>query len=173
MKKLIIILSILNLTFISLYIYDKVNSAKTAYVLIQEVFNVFDLKKDYERKLTATKNSRQIIVDSLELELKVLGKKIESENAKNKDDMNVFSVKRDNYFQKKKMFEEDNELQTKKYDQEIITQLNQYIKDYGKDNGYTYIYGNDGNGSLVYARETKNITKELSEYVNEKYRGVK
>lgn len=173
MKFFLLTLVALNILLISYIAYEKMNKPQTGYVLIQEVFNGFELKKDYERKLTATKNSRQRILDSLETELKILGKKIEGEQGKNKDDINIFTVKRENYFQKKKIIEEDNALQTKKYDDEIITQLNQYIKDYGKEKNYTYIFGNDGNGSLMYGKEINNITKETIEYVNERYRGVK
>jgi outer membrane protein len=173
MKSLAFTLLIVNVAVAVFMIYDKMNQPKTAYVNIREVFNGFDLKKDYERKLTITKTQRQAITDSLETELKILGKKIETENGKNKDDINTFSVKRESYFQKKKIFDEDNQAQTEKYDTEIIGQLNQYIRDYGKENGYTYIYGGDGTGSLLYAEDTRNITKEMLGYVNEKYRGEK
>jgi outer membrane protein len=174
MKKTgLIVLVVLLVAVLSYNLYDGMNKPKTAYISVQSVFDGFDMKKEYEKKLTATKNSRQKLLDSLQMGLKVLGKKIESENGKNKEDLNVFSVKRDDYLQKKKVLEEDNMMQTKKYDNEILTQLNQYIRDYGKENSYTYIFGNDGNGSLMYAKETKDITKEVTGYVNEKYRGVK
>jgi len=173
MKKFLFVLAALNILLIAYIAYEKMNKARTGYVLIQDVFNGFELKKDYERKLKATKNSRQQILDSLETELKIMGKRIEAEQGKNKEDINVFTVKRENYFERKKIFEEDNALQAKKYDNEIITQLNQYIKDYGKENNYTYIFGNDGNGSLMYGKEINNITKETIEYVNERYRGMK
>ncbi|MGZ3919341.1 MAG: OmpH family outer membrane protein [Bacteroidia bacterium] len=173
MKKLIAALIVVNIGIISVYTYDKLTSPKTACVIIQDVFNSFELKKDYERKLTATKSARQRITDSLELDLKLLGKKIESESGKNKEDLSAFSLKREYYFQKKRLFDEDNELQTKKYDDEIIGQLNQYVKDYGKENGYTYIYGNSGSGSLMYADDMKNITTEVIAYINDRYKGVK
>jgi len=172
-KSGLIVLIILLIAVLSYNIYDGMNKTKTAYISIQGVFDGFEMKKEYEKKLTATKNSRQKLLDSLEMGLKILGKKIESENGKNKEDLNVFSVKRDDFLQKKKVLEEDNIMQTKKYDSEILTQLNQYVRDYGKENGYTYIFGNDGGGSLMYAKETKEITKEVTGYVNEKYRGIK
>jgi outer membrane protein len=173
MKKLVIFLIVLNTVFFSFYLYDKFKVTKTAYISIQEVFNNFELKKEYEKKIAFTKNSRQKIVDSLEFSLKLLGKKIESENGKNKDDINAFSIKRNDFFEKKKAFEEDNIRQTKEYDQQVIGQLNQYVKDFGKEHGYRYIYGNDGNGSLMYAEEGDNITKEVTEYINLKYKGIK
>ncbi|HTA63068.1 MAG TPA: OmpH family outer membrane protein [Bacteroidia bacterium] len=172
-RPILIVLIVLLITTLSYNLYDGMNKPKTGYISLQEVFNSFDMKKEYEKKLTATKNSRKKLLDSLEMELKILGKKIQSDNGKNKEDLTVFSVKRDDFLEKKKVQEEDNKMQTKKYDQEILTQLNQYVRDYGKENNYTYIFGNDGNGSLMYAKETKEITKEITNYINEKYRGIK
>lgn len=172
-KVLVAVFVLLTISFMTWFVYDKMSAPKVAYIVIQEVFNGFELKKDYEKKLNATKTSRQRIIDSLETTLKILGKKIEDDQGKNKDDVRLFEVRREDYFNKKKLFDGDNDLQTKKYDDEIIAQLNQYIKDFGKEKGYTYIFGNDGNGSLMYAKENNNITKEIIEYVNERYRGVR
>ena len=107
MKKLVVFLILLNIVFVCLYVYDKINAPKTAFILIQDVFNKFELKKDYEKKLTDTRNSRQKLIENMETELKILGKKIESEGGKNKDDVNVFTVKREEYFSKKKIAHHD------------------------------------------------------------------
>ncbi len=173
MKKLVVFSICISVVLASLYIYDRIDKPITAYINIQELFNSFELKKDYEKKLSVSKNSRQRLIDSLEMELKILGKKIESDNAKNKEDISVFSAKRERYIERKRMLEEDNLKQTKQYDNEIILQMNQYVKDFGKDNGYTYIYGSDGNGSIMYAKENKDITKVVIEYINAHYKGIK
>lgn len=164
---------VLNAAVISIYVFDKMNSPKTGYVVIQDVFNGFELKKDYERRLSLTKTKRQKIADSLEFELKILGKKIEAEKGKNQADIARFELKREDYLQKRKTFEEDDLAQTKKYDEEIITQLTQYVKDFGKQEGYTYILGSDGNGSLMYATDAKNLTQQVIAYINNRYQGVK
>jgi outer membrane protein len=130
------------------------------------------MKKEFEKKYATTLNARKKIVDSLTFELNVLLKKIETEKEKNKSSIQEFNTKREEYIQRKKNYEEDNAALTKQYDQEILTQLTQYVKDYGEKNYYTYIFGNDGNGSLMYASETKNITKEVLEFINSKYKGV-
>jgi outer membrane protein len=173
MKKLVIAVMVLNVGVLAGFVYDRLTSIKTGYIVIQDVFNAFDLKKDYERKLLSTKNVRQKISDSLATELKMLARKIEMQKSKNPEDISMFELKRESYMEKLKTFEEDNQAQTKKYDAEIITQLNQYVSDFGKENGYTYILGNDGNGSLMYATDAKNLTREIVTYINARYRGVK
>jgi outer membrane protein len=146
---------------------------KTAFILIQEVYSGFDMKKEMEKKFTQTKNARQRILDSLGFDLNLLGKKIEAEHEKNKDHIQQFNERKNEYMERKKNFQEDNDQLSKQYDQEILTQLNQYVKDFGVENGYTYIFGNDGNGSLMFGKENNNISKAVTEYINLKYKGAK
>ena len=171
-KALIIILIVCNMFTLGYLGYEKMSSPKTGYIIIKEVFDGFEFKKELEKKLTSTKNTRLKILDSLELELKILGRKLNEQKVQSKDDIATFSVKRDKFLEKKRLFEEDNQLQTKNYDQQIISQLNQYVKDYGKQYGYSYIYGNDNNGSIMYGEESKNISKDLTTYINNKYKGI-
>lgn len=37
--------------------------------------------------------------------------------------------------------------------------------------GYRYIFGAEGSGVLMYADERNNITKEVIEYINARYKG--
>lgn len=152
--------------------YENKTVPNTGFIIIQEVYSGFDMKKEIEVKYNKTKNARDKILDSLELELKILARKIQSENEKNKETIEQFNVKRDEFVQRKQTYEEDNAALTKQYDLEILTQLNQYVKDFGEKNNYTYVFGNDGNGSLMYALEANNITKEVIEFINAKYKGV-
>jgi outer membrane protein len=157
---------------ISWIVYQNRSIPKTGYILIQDVYNGFEMKKQMEKKYLQTKNARDKILDSLAFEVKIIANKIKVEEEKNKATIDNFNLKRDEYFQRKQNFDEDNTALTKQYDQEILTQLNQYIKDYAEENHYTYVFGNDGNGSLLYGIETLNITKEVSAFVNDKYKGL-
>lgn len=154
-------------------IYQHLSIPRTAYILIQEVYNGFELKKEMEKKFVQTKNARDKVLDSLALEVQLLGKRIEAEQQKNTETIARFNAKREEYYQRRETYEDDNNALSRQYDQEILTQLNQYVKDFGKEHNYTYIFGNDGNGSLMYGKDAKNITAEVTEYINDKYRGVK
>jgi outer membrane protein len=57
------------------------------------------------------------------------------------------------------------------YSDEIWKQINHYIKEYGKDKHYDFIYGATGTGSLMYADSTLDLTVPLVKYINEKYAG--
>jgi outer membrane protein len=172
-KILIGVLGILVLGSLGFTWWDHATRPKTAFIIVGEVFNQFDMKKDSEKKFTQVKNKRQRITDSLALELRILAKKIDADKAKNKEDVTSYNRKREEYYNKQKTFEEDNKQLTSQYDGEIFTQLNQYVKDFGKENGYLYVFGSDGNGSLMYAEDANNQTKQVIEYINRRYKGVK
>lgn len=153
------------------YVYTNLSKPKLGYVVIEEVFNDFKLKKELQKKLESVKNARQKIVDSLRIDLTILSKKIQT-NIASKEEKDLFDRKRLEYNQRTQIFEEDNAALTKQYDQEIIAQLNQYIKDYGEKNKFDMIYGN-ADGSLMYGKTDFNITKEVAAFINQKYDGIK
>lgn len=153
-------------------IYVNLTRPKIGYVVIQEVFNDFELKKELQKKLENVKNYRQKIVDSLRIDLTILSKKVQTNTATPVEN-DLFERKKLEYNQKLQIFEEDNTVLTKQYDQEIITQLNQYIKDYGKKNDFDLIQGNNSDGTLMYGKEEFNLTKQVSAFINERYTGTK
>lgn len=173
MNKRIYIIAFISITIVGivLFYFYKSSNEKTAYVDINKIFAEFTLKKELEVQLIKVKESRKAIIDSLEFGLKLLSKQIQSENQTNKERIALFEVKREEYIQKKKQFEEDTDAIAKQYDKQIISQMNQYVKDYGNKNGYTYIFGADGSGFLMFSAEQKNITEEVKKYINNKYKG--
>jgi outer membrane protein len=149
----------------------KSKQKKMGWVSLSDLFNDFALKKELEMKLKKVKDQRQGIIDSLEFNLRFLSKQIQAEQQKDKDKITTFELKRDEYIQKKKQFDEDNDAVAKQYDSQIISQMNQYVKDFGTKHGYTYIFGADGSGFLMYSLEADNITKEVKTYINDRYKG--
>lgn len=144
---------------------------KVAYVELNQVYSDFQLKKELETKLDNVKQKRKEILDSLEVELNAISKRIEASAGKNMDEIKAFEFTRQNYMQQHESFEQDNLNMTQQYSGQIWKQLNQYVQDYGKEHGYDYILGADGNGTVMYADQGKNITEEIKKYVNEKYKG--
>jgi outer membrane protein len=153
-------------------VYERMNKPRLGFIVIQQVFEGFSMKKEYENKFTAVKNARLKILDSLQLQLKLVANKLDQQNEKKQEDILEFKNGRDIFMQRKEQFENDNATLSAQYDQEILTQLNQYVKDFGEKNGYTYIFGNDGNGSLMYAEADNDLTKQIIEYVNGRYKGL-
>jgi outer membrane protein len=145
---------------------------KIAYVDLNKVFQKFEFKENLEKQLLKTTELRTQKLDSLEFELNILSKQIESENAKDAEKVGLFQAKRDFYFKKKQEFEEDRSAQVQQYDEQILKQLTQYVNDYGKDHDYTYILGSDGNGMIMYSEAQNDITEEVIVYINNKFKGI-
>ncbi|WP_396194559.1 OmpH family outer membrane protein [Flavobacterium sp.] len=52
----------------------------------------------------------------------------------------------------------------------LVSSYRKVIKEYGKDKGYDYIYGTGDVASVLYAKDSYDITKEIIKVVNEKYK---
>ena len=51
----------------------------------------------------------------------------------------------------------------------IVKQVKVFIKDYGKQKGYDYIYGTGDAATVLYAKDSYDITAEITKALNEKY----
>lgn len=54
----------------------------------------------------------------------------------------------------------------------LVKRVKTFIKGYGKDNGYAYIYGTGEAATVLYAEEKYDITNEIVKLLNEKYKGA-
>jgi outer membrane protein len=52
----------------------------------------------------------------------------------------------------------------------LVKQIKTYIKEYGKKNGYDYIYGTGDAATILYAKDQYDITKDVLTALNEKYK---
>ena len=53
--------------------------------------------------------------------------------------------------------------------QAVLAEINAYIKQYGKDKGYTFILGATDSGNIVYAADGTDITDEVLKGLNSQY----
>ncbi|MEK8178986.1 OmpH family outer membrane protein [Flavobacterium buctense] len=55
----------------------------------------------------------------------------------------------------------------------LVKSYRKVIKDYGKEKGYDYIYGSgDVSPSILYAKDSYDITKEVIKLINDKYKSA-
>lgn len=146
---------------------------KTGFILITDVYNGFEMKKEMEAKYNKARDARKKILDSLHIDLSVLSNQLKGNNTHEKTEIELFERKRTEYEQKMQMFDEDNTLLSRQYDEQIIKQLNQYVSDFGKENHYDLIFGNTTDGSIMYGTDKLNITREVTDFVNQRYKGIK
>ena len=67
---------------------------KTAYVVLQELFEKFELKKELEKNYSITKNARKKILDSIQIDLSVLSKRLSTTVKPSKEEIDLFERKK-------------------------------------------------------------------------------
>lgn len=173
MFKTILITGLFLMLSVTLYLFYGNNKSKVAYIKSVDLYNEFGLKKELETKLITVKNQRKSILDSLMLQLKMMSTQLEYNEGKDDKEIKLFQIRKQDYLSKEKQFDEDDQRLAEQYSQQIWKQINQYVSDYGKENNYSFIYGASGNGAIMYAQDKYDVTKELTAYINEKYKGEK
>ncbi len=154
------------------YVLLKNTSEKNAWVDVKKIYNEFSLKQELEKKYKQVETERKNILDSLELDLNLIARELNKTKPSN-EQIKAFEMQKETYLYKKQQFTQENEQTQQTYNEQILTQLNQYVKDYCKEKNYDFVFGADGNGSLMYSKETKEITADVIVYINNKYKGVK
>jgi outer membrane protein len=170
MNKPLLFFSLIIIITASYCIYDAITKPTYAYLDLDAVFTDFNLQKELTYKFEAFQNSKQNALDSLE----GIAQAIYSEVQKNpsEDLKSKFNYSRENYLKFKQKFEQESNELTQQYDQQILNQMNEYIQDYGRLNKYTIIFGTNGNGTVMYADSSCNITPDVIKYINAKYDGL-
>ncbi|MCK5856730.1 MAG: OmpH family outer membrane protein [Bacteroidales bacterium] len=144
---------------------------QTAFLNVNDLYNKFDYKVELEKEYDSVQKRRTEVLDSLNLDLKSRYAQISNLDKLNEEDPQItaFIQKRDEYNELKKKFEGEAEEIRARLSNMIWEQLNQYIKEYGYEQNYTFIYGAKGDGTIMYAQEGVDITSEVVEFVNSRY----
>lgn len=123
-------------------------------VNMPELYNQYQGRKDVEARFAGKINRLVYLTDSLEKDMNKLSI---TEKQINGEKINLFNDEKMR-----------NELEMQ---QQVWNQLNEYMLEFGKSRKYKLILGASNNGNIVYSHESVDLTKELIEYVNEKYEG--
>ena len=154
-----------------------VKEVKTAYVDTSELMKEYTEAKDLEAKYKAQSEEK--------------GRQLEAEISRFKQDAANFQKQAQangqEWAQKKAAELQKREQQLGYAQQALAQQLHQesgaeldtlvtgvkkFIKDYGKKNGYTYIYGRGDVASILYAEDKLDITKDIIKALNDKYKSA-
>lgn len=52
----------------------------------------------------------------------------------------------------------------------LVTRIKKYIKDYGKEKGFNYIYGTGDAATILYAKDEYDVTAEIIKILNDEYK---
>ena len=151
---------------------------KVAFVDNSKLLNDYQEKKDIEAKLKGQISAYERKRDSISMAFQTEARAFDAQ-AKTLP-QNVAQKKYNELMQKSPILQQHLQQEEQKIQMESQTQMDSLlskvkknIKEYGKQKGYTFILGANDGGSVLYGTEKKDITKEVSEYLNNQYKGKK
>jgi len=154
----------------SVYLFS--TKQKIGFVSIGKIYAEFDLKKDLEAKYTKVESARKNILDSLELQIRGISKRMDDIKKPTDEQKHFFEQKVEDFKMKRKHFSEDNQALSNQYSEQIQKQLNQYLKDYGKEFNYDIIFGANNQGNVMHAKEKYDISDDVLKFINAQYKGT-
>jgi len=170
MKNLGLILAAIALAFA---VFSYTSQPKLAYVNSQDVISKYKGAKEANAILKTEsekwRGNVQILkseVDSLTL---IWNKENASWSKKKKTSFAQSAAKKQEELQRYSQAVQQKELQRQQeLMNPIFADLNKYIEEYAKANGYDMVFGTM-QGNIVYAADATDITKAIIKYVNEQY----
>lgn len=169
LKDLFFLLCILTLAWFTYANHN--NRQKLGFIDVKKVFENFDMKKEMQKKYFDQMGSKKKTIDDMGFELQKMSIELESSAKPEQAKMETFLAKRKQYMELVKVYDEEDQKVNTEYDTQVIQRMNEYIKQYGDENGYELILGSMGNGNIMQAREHLDLTVEITKYVNTKYAG--
>lgn len=130
---------------------------KSGYVDMFKLVQEFELQKEYSEEAKREIDREKSMIDSIIYTVQL------------RDPSSSENVKNELYAALYKKTEERN----KEIEKMLWKRLNPYVADFGKEKGYSFIYGANGTGNVLYADESLNVTDELIKYVNKRYHDKK
>lgn len=169
-KKNAIVIYSLIISTIGIAVYCYMQIPRVAYINSEEVFKKFKMTIELEAKFRNLESVRKNMIDSMEFDLTREINNMSNHKPSPKE-LEQLESKRRYFLQKKEEFNQDNQQITNTYNQSIWERINQYVKVYAQDKGYDYILGANGNGSIMYANESEDISEGVIQFINQQYDG--
>lgn len=151
---------------------------KVAFVDNSKLLNDYQEKKDIEANLKGQISAYERKRDSISMAFQTEARAFDAQ-AKTLP-QNIAQKKYNELMQKSQILQQHLQQEEQKIQMESQTQMDSLlskvkknIKEYGKQKGYTFILGANDGGSVLYGTDNKDITKEVTEYLNNQYKGKK
>ena len=152
------------------------NQQKIGFVDNGKVVNEYQEKKDIEEKYTQKELAFQKRTDSIskafQLEAQEFQLKLSSLSQTKQQEQYQLLGQKQKMLQQQIQFEQQQMQQG--YQTEIdsvIVKIKKFVKDYGKNNGFTYILGTSDNAaSVLYGKEENDLSKIMIDELNSNYK---
>lgn len=174
MKKVQTVLSILAIALASASFYYSKSSSQLVYVDVNKLIEGYKktkvIRSEFEKKSSTMKAGVDTLMTNWQNELKSYEKErvsLSPKELKLKQELLAGKQQQINAYQQaiQKQMQEENQ----KVNQSVINDINEYVKDYGKKHSYKIIFGAGGNGNIMYAEESTDLTEDVLNGLNSEY----
>ncbi len=147
---------------------------KTAFIDTEKLMKEYQEFKDFESKFKSMSDRMKNELDSdakkfqkdvLDLQKNAQSKGMEwaqKRQAELERRQQTLAEKEQNYMKK---FQEESAVER----DSMVSKMKNFIKDYGKEKGYDYIYGTGDAASVLYGKEEYDLTKEILALLHKQY----
>ena len=126
----------------------------------------------FNKKVNTLKANVDSLVTDWQSELKGYEKERASMTEKEKElKQELLATKQQQLNNYQQAIQEQIREEDQKMIQTVINDINDYVKEYGKNHGHPIIFGAGGNGNIMYAEEASDLTEKVLEGLNARYGG--
>ena len=148
---------------------------KIAFVDNGKVINDYQMKIDIESKFKLQDDAFKKRVDSIskafQAEAQSMSVQAQKMSQAKQQELYQSFTQRQQGLQQQFQYEQQQMQQL--FNQEmdsVIVKVQDFIGDYGKNNGYTYILGKNEAGSVMFGKEENDISEEITKKLNDSYK---
>jgi len=169
MKKL------LSVVIIVLSVASCQESQKMGFVDNSVLINDYQEKKDIEVKLKSKievyEKRRDSLSQAFQLDVKAAEVKARSMSQTNLQKLQQEFQQKEQVISQQLQFEQQQIAQeSQSKNDSLIKKVRDFVKDYGKTNGYRFILGSNEAGSVMYGTEEVDLTQTILDALNEAYK---
>ncbi|GAB4153795.1 MAG: hypothetical protein Tsb0033_00820 [Winogradskyella sp.] len=130
-----------------------------------------DIEKKYEDQNNAFNNQRDSIGRVYQMEIQTIQMQLgKMSPKKQEEESQKFQQKWQPIQQQLQYRQQQMEKNFNVEMDSVINKVNDFVQKYGKNNGYTFIFGKNRAGSVLYGAEAKDITEAVTKAINEDYK---
>lgn len=175
-KQLNILALVLSFAAILTSGYSIFKQPKVAYIDTNVLLEKYNGMKEARKAYQVKADKWQSNLDTLKVEVEQRIKAYEADKNKlsskeRKLTEELITTKRDQYLKYQKAIGQQAQQEDQKLTEGVLNQTNAYLIEYGKEKGYTILFGANGSGTIVYGTDAVNITEEVLEGLNKEYEG--
>lgn len=138
-----------------------------AYFDYNDVYNDSNLKNKLEKDLKLVGSNRQSELDSIQMELSFMSKRI-ADNNSNAEEVSNFEDLKERFLLLQQKYEEESLRLKEAYFNQIREDINEKARLFSEEHNYDFVFAAMGDGSLMYGKESFDITEEFKKYLNKK-----